>query len=87
MDATSDALTRAYLACAEIPCPKCSVEAWQNCRNKTAGTWLNTRFHKPRQTSAGVSALLGPLGIHHLRWQPSTGQRRWDGEKIKPAAR
>ncbi|MFJ3311140.1 hypothetical protein ACIPSA_51165 [Streptomyces sp. NPDC086549] len=80
---TPDAIARALRACAQISCPKCEVEPWQHCRNRLAAAgWINTRFHKPRQMAAGAPAILGPVGIHHFRWQKVVSAP-WTGAQIQ----
>jgi hypothetical protein len=78
---TADAVARAFQACAEIRCPKCGVEPWQHCRNRIAGVLVNARFHKPRQVAAGAPAILAPVGIGHLRWQPAVSGK-WTGARV-----
>ncbi|MEU9074534.1 hypothetical protein AB0D22_07605 [Kitasatospora sp. NPDC048538] len=81
--ATSYVIARAFAACAAIQCPKCGVDAWQHCRNRTAGTLFNAPFHKPRQVAAGAPEILSEVGIRHLRWQPAVGQTAWDGKRMQ----
>jgi hypothetical protein len=81
--AVEAALREAWNACAATPCLKCRVPPGQYCKNRTAGTFLITRFHKPRQDAAGAPGLLAPVGIHGLSWAKGTGSHVWNGQVIQ----